>query len=250
MKIPTGSVPANDPNFAGYAIEFRNQVEFLKKTAKLSWDDSSAATKDAEEYQTGLFREINEPFEAFLEALSFRDFKKPDAALLSDLTKAAVFIYLFQKVNEMHEACQRINKDGLYALFGTVRSWTYRFLGSGLLTRPYDMSIKEYLSVESFFVACAEMTDVEMIPIHEAASQYQDKVFKRLDMMIKEGEAAEAKSKTAKKSGPKGRSSRKKGKAGAKKASAKRNAPKKSKKAKAKPKASKKTAPKRKKKRK
>lgn len=195
MKIPTGSVPANDPNFAGFSIEFRNKVEFLKKTAMLSWDDSSADTKDAEEYQASLFREINESLEAFLEALTFRDFKKPDAALSSDLSKAAIFIYLFQKVNEMGEACQEINKDGLYALFGTVRSWTYRFLTSGFLIRPLDISIKEYLFVESFFVACAEMTDVELIPIHEAASRYQKNVFDRLDTIIKEAEKAEPKAK-------------------------------------------------------
>lgn len=182
--IPTGSVPASDPNFSGYAVEFRNQVEFLKKLSMMSWADATEERKAAEAELQKDFSRLNEAFEDYLDALTFRDFRKPDDALMADLSRAGIFLYLMEKTGEFHEAALKLNKEGLYDLMDEARSWTFDFISLGY-GKGMDELMKQYLGVESQFVALSELTGVDLVPIYDASSAYQEKIFRRLTDLAK-----------------------------------------------------------------
>jgi hypothetical protein len=189
MKIPAGSVPpTGDPQYAGYVIEFRQQVEFLENMARMAWVDSPESEKKGQEEKFAEFSKLGKSLEKELDAFTFQDFKDPGPSFTPMLVKFAIFIYLSEKVGEFHKAALKINKDGLYALHDAVRNWTQRLLSGDYFRRDANDIIREYIFSEAQFVAMAELTGVELISIQEAASVYQKNVFDRLEAIAKEAE--------------------------------------------------------------
>jgi hypothetical protein len=190
MKIPAGSISPADPQFPGYVVEFRSQVGFLKDLAKMSWIDSPASEKGAqEEKMRHLESALDKLAGEAVDRLSYEDFKTQNASVTESLVKLAIFLYLEDKLKEFYRESVSMNKDGLFALFDALRDWTSDFLTSDYFGRPASESIKQYLSVESQFVAMAELTGVEVVSIQDAASSYQRNVFERLLAHLKKSES-------------------------------------------------------------
>jgi hypothetical protein len=185
MKAPTGSIPASDPNFPGYAKEFRSQVEMLKGMAKTAWIDSLPAERKLQEANIARFRAASSLIENELDSITFMDFRNPSPRLNERLVRVAVALYIHDKVLEFHDASIRINKDGLYSVLDSVREWALRLLSGGFFTRSAQDIISEYVGREAGFVAMAELCNVEIVPIQDAVASYQSKVRERLAAIVR-----------------------------------------------------------------
>jgi hypothetical protein len=192
MKIPAGSIPTTDPQFDGYVVEFRSQVDFLKDLARMSWVDSPSTEKSSEDEKFRNFEAVlSKISDGALERLSYENFKVQNASLTEALVKMALFIYLEEKIREFYRESESMNKDGVYALFDAVRDWTANFLTSGYFSRTAAENIRHYLMVESQFVALGELTGVDIVSIQDAASLYQKNVFQRLLEYLKKAKPAQ-----------------------------------------------------------
>lgn len=194
MKISAGSIPVTDPQFGGYVVEFRSQVDFLKDLARMSWVDSPTSEKGSQdEKMRNLGTVLDKIADDALDRLSYENFKTPNASLTEALVKMAIFLYLNDKLKEFYRESEDMNKDGVYALFDTVRDWTANFLTSAYFSRPASENIKQYIMVESQFVAIGELTGVDVLRIQDVASSYQKEVFEKLLEHLKKVKAASAK---------------------------------------------------------
>ena len=181
MANPTGSIPPTDPQFGGYVIEFRSQVDFLKDLARMSWVDSPSSEKEAQDEKMGHLEAVLDKIaEDAIDRLSYEDFKTQNAALTEALVKMAVFLYLEDRLKAFHRESDAMNKDGVYALFDALRDWTENFLTSGYFSRSASENIKTYVMVESQFTAMGELTGVDVPAIQDAASAFQRNVFEKL----------------------------------------------------------------------
>ena len=193
MRKPAGS--ARHPDFT---IEFRSQVDFLKKLAQANWFDSTPGTAKAHEKKMAEFSGLGKELHSELDRFTFQDFKNPGPSFTPMLVKFALYLYLMDKVREFSDAATKINNDGLYALHDAVRGWTYSFLSEGFFRKKADDSIREYLFSEAQFVAMSEMTGVELASIQDAVAAYTPKVFEMLSAIVREADG-----KKGRKIGPK-----------------------------------------------
>ncbi|MFH0884254.1 MAG: hypothetical protein V1861_00925 [Candidatus Micrarchaeota archaeon] len=195
--IPTGSIPPTDPNFAGYAIEFRNQVQFFEELARSSWVDPASDERSDQAMRMKELESLNSVLANALDEFTYEDFKSPKPGFAGGLVKLALFMYFMDKTKELHNASIRINKDGMYALFEVLWDWVYQMLSNNYFQRSADDIIRDYLLNEAQFVAASELCSVELLPIHDAASAYQPRVFEKLIEIVKRTEAQEGKNRVS-----------------------------------------------------
>jgi hypothetical protein len=191
IMIPTGSIPSSDPNFPGYAIEFRYQVQFFEELARSSWVDPASDERALQDGRMRNLESLNSVLTDALDEFTYEDFKSPKPGFAGGLVKLALFMYFMDKAREFHYASIRINKDGMYALFEVVWDWTYQTLSNNFFQRSADDIIRDYLLNEAQFVAASELASVELLPIHEAAAAYQPRIFEKLIEIVKKADAAE-----------------------------------------------------------
>lgn len=191
FMIPTGSIPPTDPNFPGYAIEFRHQVQFFTELARSSWVDPASDERALQDGRMKNLESLNSVLADAIDEFTYEDFKSPKPGFAGGLVKLALFMYFMDKAREFHYASTRINKDGMYALFEVVWDWTYQTLSNNFFQRSADDIIRDYLLNEAQFVAASELASVELLPIHEAAAAYQPRIFEKLIEIVKRAEAAE-----------------------------------------------------------
>ncbi len=197
MKQPAGSIPPSDPQFGGYVVEFRSQVDFLKDLARMSWVDSPPSEKSSEdEKMDHLLAVLDKLADDAIDRLSYENFKTPNQPLTEALVKMAVFLYLEDRLKAFHRESDAMNKDGVYALFDALRDWTENFLTSGYFSRSASENIKIYVMAESQFTAMGELTGVDVPAIQDAASAFQKNVFEKLLEHLKAKEKGAKSAKT------------------------------------------------------
>ncbi|MFN7991189.1 MAG: hypothetical protein U0R44_03445 [Candidatus Micrarchaeia archaeon] len=101
-------------------------------------------------------------------------------------------MYVFDKTNEFYGSCVKLNKDGAYAFYDSIRNFASSFLSDNFFGRPAEDIIRVYLLSEAQFVAMAELCGVELLPIHEAAAIYQQRVFDKMIQIIRKKKQASA----------------------------------------------------------
>ncbi len=190
MKSFAGSIAEMEgldarERFPNYLRRFDEQVKEYQESARSSWKKAPASDRKLNSRRMAEFRELRELLEAEINDFSKEDFQSAFDTVERRTASITIFMYLFDKVVEMHNAVERKDRKGLYALFGSVREHMYAFLSTDFFEAPYHENVRVYIDLEPVFTACASLAGVELVPIHDAVRDYQPKLAKRIGPLTK-----------------------------------------------------------------
>ncbi len=191
MKLPYGTAGKLSSKFPAeafpeHAKNFAEQVQLYKALAKSSWNEPSPEQKAKMEEAIARFKELGKRLEQEIADFADEDFSKPDERLDDRVASLALFMYLFDKTLELHDAVMKKGKIGLNALFDSTRNSMYSLLSGGFFVRSFLDDVKDYLADEPLFVACAELAEVELLPLDMAVAAYQPKLKEKVLPLINE----------------------------------------------------------------
>ncbi len=181
MKLPygtAGKLSAKFPaeGFPEHARNFAEQVQLYKALAMSGWNDASPDQNAKMEAAIARFKELKKRLDDEVEDFASEDFSKPGERLDNRIASITMFMYLFDKTIELHEAVMKKGKAGLYALFDSTRNSIYSLLSSGFFMRAFTDDVGDYIADEPLLVACADLAEVDLLPLHEAITSYQPKL--------------------------------------------------------------------------
>ncbi|MBU0591645.1 hypothetical protein KKF81_06255 [Candidatus Micrarchaeota archaeon] len=182
---------------------FSTQVELFKKIAKSTW--IALPDKDVVKQHSKInkFDSLAEILKNEVSSLSMNDVQKPETQVNDRIISITVFMYLVDSVLEMHPLVMGRNKVGLYALFNSVCDSIYTFLTDGYFEKSTSEIVYEFHKIEPRFVACANLVELEVIPVHEAVGIYQSTLAELITLVQKDktsGKKSKSKKPPAKKS--------------------------------------------------
>ncbi len=197
MKLPYGSAGKLSSQFPSegfpeHAKNFAEQVQLYKALAMSSWTDASPDERAKMESAISRFKELKKRLDSEVKDFATEDFSSDESRVDERVASITLFMYLYDKTLELHEAVMKKSKVGLNALFDTTRNSIYSLLSSGFFVRPFDDDVKDYLTDEPLLVACSELADVELVPLDKAVASYQPKLKELVLPLIKE-EGSESK---------------------------------------------------------
>jgi hypothetical protein len=189
MKIPAGSIAEmkgvpTSGGFSEHLKVFTVEVELLKKLVKSAWYDPAASEKKDQEKKIKEFKKLETIFEKEIADFSKEESDVPSDRINKRIVALTVFMYLFDTTLMLYKAVLKKNKVGLYSLFDSTRNSLYNILSKKYFKRPYVEVMRGYLETEPRLVACAELSEVELIAIHKAVEAYQPKLADLVDKKI------------------------------------------------------------------
>jgi hypothetical protein len=170
------------------AAESAARATLFKRLAMSAWNDALPSEKERQAGNLARFMELERRLAGELADFSDEDFRNPGAAFDQRVAALAVFMYLFDKTMELHEAVLRKNKVGLYSLFDSARNSVFRLLSGGYFSRPPAEAMRDYLRDEPLLIACADLAGVELVPVQDAVVLYQPVLKERVLALIRADE--------------------------------------------------------------
>jgi hypothetical protein len=198
-------MPARE-GFANHVKMCTTEVEMLKKLARSARYPSTASEKKDQEKAIKAFKAKGSLMAKELTEFCKSDFESPDPSLNRKVIELTIFMYLYDKTLELHDAVLEKDKVGLFALFDSVRDAVQAILSDDYFELPQVETMRKYLDTEPRLVACADLAGVELMAIQDAVRAYQPKLADLVEKGMlgkeKKSSAKAPKKKAAKKKKP------------------------------------------------